>query len=107
MDALLPYLRPVGYSGVALVVVTWLIVSFSSPGPRRAVFEWLGAVGLYVALLALFINLVNRSLASGNRIGLFAFGFLTALFSIGLVLAVVQTLSSLRGPTKVVSSATN
>lgn len=107
MDWLLPYVPTIGYSGLALLIVTWLVVSFSQPGPRRAVFEWLGAFGLYVALLSLFVNLLGRALANDSLVGMIAFGFLTVMFSLGLVLSLVQMLGSLRGPAKTVSSATN
>lgn len=107
MDALLPYVPTIGYSGLALLVVTWLIVSFSKPGARRAVFEWLGATGMYVALLSLFVHMLARSLANDSLAGTIGFGFLVAMFAMGLVLSLVQVFASLRGPSKLVSSATN
>ena len=88
----------VGYAGVALVVVAWLFVSFTAPSPKRAVVEWLGACGLYVALVALFTNLCLRAQASGSTAALVAFGFLLALFGSGLVVSLVQTLLAIRGP---------
>ena len=88
----------VGYAGAALVVLAWLVVSFSAPGPRRAVVEWLGACGLYLALVALFTNLSLRAQESGSTAALVAFGFLLALFSSGLVVSLVQTLLAVRGP---------
>ena len=41
-----------GYAGAGLVVIAWLVVSFTAPSPKRAVVEWLGACGLYLALVA-------------------------------------------------------
>ena len=107
MDALLSYVPTIGFSGLGLLVVTWLIVSFSQPGPRRAIFEWLGAIGLYVALFALFVNLLGRSIAGDSILGMIAFGFLAAVFGFGLLLSLFQLLASLRGPRGPVSSATN
>jgi hypothetical protein len=87
-----------GYTGAAVVVVAWLIVSFTAPSPKRTVVEWLGACGLYLALVALFTNLSLRAQASGSTAGLIAFGFLLALFGSGLVVSLVQALLAARGP---------
>jgi hypothetical protein len=88
----------VGYVGVGLVVITWLVVSFTAPSPKRAIVEWLGACGLYLALVALFTNLSLRAQQAGSTAGLVAFGFLLALFGSGLVVSLVQTLLAFRGP---------
>ena len=88
----------VGYVGAGLVVLAWLFVSFSAPSPKRAVVEWLGACGLYVALVALFTNLSLKAQAAGSTAALVAFGFLLALFGSGLVVSLVQTLLAVRGP---------
>ena len=87
-----------GYLGVALVVVAWLFVSFSAPGPRRAVIEWVGACGLYLALVSLFTRLSMRASESGSTAALVAFGFLLALFGSGLVVSLVQTALAIRSP---------
>jgi hypothetical protein len=97
----------VGYTGLAVLVIAWLVVSFTQPSPRRAAIEWLGAVGMYVALLSLFVHLLGRALADDSTIGAIAFGFLAIFFSAGLVLCVVQMAKSLRGPREAASSATN
>ena len=107
MEALLHWVPAIGYTGLGVLVVGWLVVSFSPPGPRRAVVEWLGACGMYVALLSLFVNLLGRELEAVSTLGLIAFGFLVLFFSVGLVLCVVQMGMSLRGPGKAQSSATN
>lgn len=107
MEALLPFVPTIGYSGLGVLVVAWLIVSFSTPGPRRAVIEWLGACGMYVALLSLFVHLLGRSLENDSTLGLVAFGFLAVFFGVGLILCLVQTALSLRGPRRAESSATN
>jgi ascorbate-specific PTS system EIIC-type component UlaA len=88
-------------------VIAWLVVSFTQPGPRRAVIEWVGATAMYVALLSLFGHLLRRSLEQESIVGMIAFGFLVVFFGVGLVLCLVQTASSLRRPHGPVSSATN
>ncbi len=51
MGAIFEWLSTTGYLGLGVLVVAWLVVSFCQPGPRRVVVEWLGACGMYVALL--------------------------------------------------------
>jgi hypothetical protein len=97
----------VGYSGLAVLVLAWLVVSFSQPGPRREVVEWVGASAMYVALLSLFLHLLGRALEQESTLGMIAFGFLVTFFGVGFVLCLVQTLSSLKGPRGTASSATN
>jgi hypothetical protein len=87
-----------GYVGVALVVIAWLLVSFTAASPKRAVIEWIGACGLYLALVSLFTNLSLRAQASGSTAALVGFGFLLALFGSGLVVSLVQALLAARGP---------
>jgi hypothetical protein len=87
-----------GYVGVAIVVIAWLVVSFTAPSSRRAVVEWLGACGIYLALVALFTNLSLRAQESGSTAAVVAFGFLLALFGSGLVVSLVQAVLAIRGP---------
>lgn len=107
LETIQPFVPPVGYGGLAVLVVAWLLVSFTSPSPRRAVVEWLGALGLYVALLSLFVHLLGRALESDSTVGTIGFGFLVLFFASGLVLCLAQMLASLRGDRKTVTSATN
>jgi hypothetical protein len=86
----------IGFAGVALVVVGWLAVSFQRPGPRRNTVAWLGAFGFYVALLCFFLNLTRRAVGDDSTAGTIGFGFLAAVFAIGLLLAFVRVLGSLR-----------
>ena len=44
----------IGWGAAAVLVVGWLVVSFSEPGRRRAVIEWLSASAMYLALTMLF-----------------------------------------------------
>jgi uncharacterized membrane protein len=96
-----------GYSGVAILVIGWLVVSFTPAGPRRAVIEWIAACGLYVALLMLFTNLARSAWEQGSTFALVAFGFLVVLFGGGLLVCLTQTLLALRGSGATQSSATN
>lgn len=107
MDVLLPWLPTIGWSAAGVLVVAWLVVSFTRPGPRRVRVEWLGACALYVSLLCLFLNLLGHALEKESTVGTVAFGFLVAFFSIGFVLCLVQTLGSLRGPRRTATSAIN
>ncbi len=86
----------VGYTGVAVVVLAWLVVSFTSPSRTRSIIEWVGACGLYLALVSLFTHLALRAQASGSTAALVGFGFLLALFSSGLVVSLVQTALAFR-----------
>ena len=103
----LSWMAWVGFGGLAVLVVGWLVVSFSQPSSRREIVEWVSACGMYTALLMLFVSLATRAHAAGSIAGLVAFGLLIAVFGSGLVLCLVQTLRSVRGPTRAESSATN
>jgi hypothetical protein len=87
----------IGWGAVALVVVGWLVVSFSAPSRRRSVIEWLSACGLYVALCALFWSLILRAWEGDNHFALVAFGFLGLMFAVGLGVALFNTVRALRG----------
>ena len=87
----------IGWAAVALLVMGWLIVSFSEPGPRRAVVEWLSACAMYLALSMLFWSLILRSWESGSHFALVAFGFLGLMFGTGLCVSLYHTLRVLRG----------
>jgi len=97
----------VGYAGVGVLVVAWLVVSFTAPSPRRVIAEWCGACGLYLALVSLFAHLSMRAQEAGTTPAMVAFGFLVALFGSGLVVSLVQTLLALRSPARLHTSATN
>ena len=101
------WIAPVGWTAVALLVLLWLAVSFMAPSRRRETVEWVAATCMYVALLALFTNLVLRAHAGGSTLGLVAFGFLWVVFAGGFLVSSVNTLRSLRGPGKQQASATH
>jgi len=67
----------IGFGAVGLLVVLWLLISFSQSGTRRDVLEWLAATCLFLALAMLFLNLVLEAESTLARV---AFGFLEFLF---------------------------
>jgi zinc transporter ZupT len=92
---------------LAVLVVGWLIVSFSSPSPRREVLEWVSAGALYLLLAALFIELIQRAREQDNDFALVAFGFLGVLFGMGLLVTLYRAVATMRGGDGSGSSATN
>jgi hypothetical protein len=98
----------IGFSGLGVLVLGWLIVSFSEPGPRRERVEWLAACGMYAALLSLFVHLTLRAYERDSVAAMLAFGFLVVFFTCGFFVCLNQTITSLRGrSTKGAASATN
>jgi hypothetical protein len=98
----------IGFTGLAVLVLGWLFVSFSQPGPRRERVEWIAACGMYLGLLSLFSHLSLRALADGSTAALVAFGFLVLFFTCGFFVCLNQTITALRGrSSKGVESATN
>jgi len=93
-------------SGTVLVV-GWMICTFTAPSPKRVVVEWLSAAAMYVGLVTLFISLTMKAQASGNTFALVAFGFLCVMFGGGLVVSLWHTLAALGGESKGQASATN
>lgn len=97
----------IGFSALGILVAGWLVVSFSAPGRKREVVEWISATALYAALLMFFLHLCLRARESGSTAALVAFGFLCVLFAGGLVLGVVSALRSALGKREVRTTATN
>lgn len=87
----------IGWSAAAVLVLGWLVVSFSEPGRRRTVVEWVSADAMYLALMMLFGNLIARAWQSGNHFALVAFGFLGVMFTAGLCVSLYRTLMAARG----------
>jgi hypothetical protein len=94
----------IGFGAVGLLVVLWLVISFSQSSPRRDVLEWLAATCLFVALAMLFLNLVLEAESTLARV---AFGFLEFLFAAGGVVSLVNVFRVQRGPAKTQASTTN
>jgi len=95
-----PELSPlalVGWSGVAVLVVCWLWVSFSKPGPRQERIAWIGTVAMYVAFGCLFTSLFLRAQGATSWPGMIGFGFLMVFFGAGLVVATARLLRVLVG----------
>lgn len=98
----------VGFGALGLLVLLWLVISFTPPSPRRASLEWLGAFCLYLSLCMLFLNLVLRAVESGNTLALIAFGFLGVVFVLGGCVTLYNLGRSLgAGSGKSEASATN
>ncbi len=91
----------------AVVVLGWLIISFTAPSNHRTIVEWLSATAMYVGLEALFVHLVMRAQAADNLFALIAFGFLCVLFGGGLLVSSWHMLTSLGGTKAAEASATN
>jgi len=100
-------LAAIGYFALAVLVIGWLVVSFSPAGPRRAVVEWVAATAMFMALLCLFVHLVLRAIESDNTLALVAFGFLCTLFGGGLIVSLYHTITAVKGGGDSGPSATN
>ncbi len=101
---------PLGWIGLAAaagVALVWLVASFQREGRPRNIVAWIGATGLYVALLCFFVNLLRGALARGSTGAAIGFGFLVAVFGIGLLLSALRTITALRGRSSADVSATN
>jgi len=97
----------IGGVALGLLVVGWLVVSFSEPSPRRVVFEWISAAALYGVLTTLFSHLVLRAQAEGSTVALVAFGFLLALFASGMLVTLFRAFAAMLGGGGSGTSATN
>jgi hypothetical protein len=93
LEALLPV---VGFGGLALTIVSWLAITL---GGSAAKLSWVGATGLYGALLALFVSLFQSAFEDGSLTRMFLFGFLLVMFASGFVVAVWRTAEALSGGT--------
>jgi hypothetical protein len=91
----------------SVVVIGWLVVSFSPPSPIRTVIEWLSTTAMFAAILAIFVSLALRLHASGHVFLVWALGALCVLFGGGLLVSAWRTVAAIGGEKKVESSATN
>ena len=106
--AMLEAFEVIGFTGFAIVVVCWLIVSFSPPTQWRERIEWVGACGFYLMLLSFFTHLSLKAYAKGTHAAVGAFGFLVLFFTTGFFVCLNQTVTALRGrSTKGAESAVN
>jgi hypothetical protein len=91
----------------SVLVIGWLVVSFTAPSRNRTIIEWLSTTAMYVAIFTIFISLALRAHASGHIFAVWAIGLLCVLFGGGLLVSAWKTVAALGGENKVQSSATN
>jgi hypothetical protein len=97
----------IGGCALAVLVVGWLVVSFSPPGPRRTVVEWLSATAMYALLMLFFLHLVRNAIENDSTVALVAFGFLCLIFGGGLLVSLYQLFASSKRGGDSGTSATN
>jgi hypothetical protein len=97
----------IGGCAFAVLVLGWLVVSFSEPSRTRTVVEWIAATSMYTLLFLLFAHLVRDAIEDDSNVRLVAFGFLCVLFAGGLVVGLYQTFAAWKGDGDSGSSATN
>jgi hypothetical protein len=91
----------------SVLVLGWLVVSFTPPSRNRTLIEWLSATAMYVAILTIFVSLGLRAHASGHVVAVWAIGLLCVLFGGGLLVSAWKIVSAVGGKKKAESSATN
>jgi hypothetical protein len=90
-----------------VLVIGWLVVSFTPPSRNRTIVEWLSATAMYAAILAIFVSLMLRAHASGHVFAAWAIGLLCVLFGGGLLVSAWKTVAAFGGDKKTQRSATN
>ena len=91
----------------SVLVIGWLIVSFTPPSRNRTIIEWLSATAMYAAILTIFVSLALRAHASGYVFAAWAIGLLCVLFGGGLLVSAWKTVTALGGEKKIQGSTTN
>jgi hypothetical protein len=89
----------IGFTGLSILVIGWLLISFQTPSQRRERIEWISACGMYLALLSLFVHLSIRAYERDSHAAMAAFGFLVLFFTSGFTVCLTYTLTTLRGGT--------
>lgn len=97
----------VGGCALAVLVVGWLVVSFSAPGRKRTAVEWISATAIYAVLSMLFAHLVRDAIEDDSTVRIVAFGFLCVLFAGGLLVSLYQTFASSKADRDSGTGATN
>ncbi|HVP31415.1 MAG TPA: hypothetical protein VMW35_19890 [Myxococcota bacterium] len=77
-----------------LLAVGWIVTSFLAPGRTRVAVEWLSALAMYAALIALMAHAFARTESRGGAI---FFGFLIAMFGAGFLVALRLFVRDLSG----------
>jgi len=90
-----------------VLVIGWLVVSFTPPSRNRTIVEWLSATAMYAAILAIFVSLMLRAHASGHVFAAWAIGLLCVLFGGGLLVSAWKTVAAFGGDKKIQGSTTN
>ena len=91
----------------SVLVIGWLVVSFSPPSRNRTIIEWLSATAMYAAILTIFVSLALRAHASGHVFAVWAIGLLCVLFGGGLLVSAWKTVAAFGGDKKIQGSTTN
>ncbi len=91
----------------SVLVIGWLVVSFSPPSRNRTIIEWLSATAMYAVILTLFVKFALGAHASGEFFWMWAIALLCVLFGGGLLVSAWKTVASLGGEKKIQRSATN
>jgi hypothetical protein len=91
----------------SVLVIGWLIVSFTPPSRNRTIIEWLSATAMYAAILTIFVSLALRAQASGHTFAVWAIGLLCVLFGGGLLVSAWKTVVALGAEKKIQHSTTN
>jgi hypothetical protein len=89
-------LKVVGFSALAVLVVGWLVISFTQPSRRRSIIEWISSTAMYVGLLCIFLNLGYRFWGESWAV-VAAVGLLVVVFGSGLIVSLVLTVRELAG----------
>ena len=95
-------MSPIAIVGIVAGVVlalAWLVVSFTSPGQKRAPVEWIAAAALYLLLITVFLRGFRWAREADSTAGLIGFSFLCLFFGGGFILSTVNAVRSRRkGP---------
>ena len=91
----------------SVLVIGWLVVSFSPPSRNRTIIEWLSATAMFAAILTIFVSLALRAHASGHVFAAWAIGLLCVLFGGGLLVSAWKTVAAFGGDKKIQGSTTN
>jgi len=78
----------------AVLAAGWITVSFLAPGRLRIALEWISALAMYLALIALMTHAYTRA---ESWLGAILFGFLIAMFSAGFLVALRLFVRDLSG----------
>jgi hypothetical protein len=91
----------------SVLVIGWLVVSFSPPSRNRTIIEWLSVTAMYAAILTIFVSLALRAHASGHVFAAWAIGLLCVLFGGGFLVSAWKTVAAFGSDKKIQRSATN